>query len=143
MELGDTVYATATVVAISVLLLVPMNLVFGSDLWLVGTAVSVLIAALVTGLIFAGKLAEARRVSIALIAVLGAIVVLSLTFGILSLAAFRDISLTVNQAAARARFWHMIWAFQQISFYIVLLDAIAFVGIYVGSILRRFVRNPK
>ena len=100
MEFGDTVYSTATVVAISVLLFVPMDMVFGADLWLVGRAIAVLIAALVTGLIFAGKLAEAKIVSIAKILVLAAIVIMFLELGMLSvgngLAVFKDSYLEVN-----------------------------------------------
>ena len=60
MQFGDIVYATATVVVISVLLFVPMDMIFGSELWLVSRAVSVLIASFITGLILTGKLAEAN-----------------------------------------------------------------------------------
>ena len=89
MDFGDTVYATAAVVVISVLLFVPMDLVFGVELWFVGRAVSVFIAALVVGLVFARKLADRRTVSIAKIILLGAIVIMFLTFGILNAATFR------------------------------------------------------
>jgi len=60
VQFGDIVYATATVVVISVLLFVPMDMIFGSELWLVSRAVSVLIASFITGLILTGKLAEAN-----------------------------------------------------------------------------------
>jgi hypothetical protein len=140
VEFSDTVYAMATVVTISLLLFVPMDMVFGLDLWLVGRAISVLIAAFITGLIFARPLAEARVISIAKILVLGAVVLIFLTFGTLSLATFKDVSSEANPVDTWTNLqWAdlMTYAFKQIFFYIVLMDALAFVWIYIGSLLRK------
>ena len=140
MDFGDTVYATATVVVISVLLFVPMDLVFGLELWFVGRAVSVFIAGLIAGLIYAGKLADARLVSIAKVIVLGAIVIMFLTFGILSVATFHDVSSEANPVDTWTTLqWAslMTYAFRQIFFYVVLLDSVAFIGLYAGSMLRK------
>ena len=140
MDFGDTVYATATVVVISVLLFVPMDLVFGLELWFVGRAVSVFIAALIAGLIYAGKLADARIVSIAKVIVLGAIVIMFLTFGILSIATVHDFSSEANPVDTWTTLqWAslMTYTFRQIFFYVVLLDSVAFMGLYAGSMLRK------
>jgi MFS family permease len=138
VDFGDTVYATAAVVVISMLLFVPMDLVFGLELWLVGRGVSVFIAALVVGLVFAGKLADKRIVSIAKIIVLGAVVVMFLTFGILNAATFHDVSSEANPVDTWTTLqWAslMTYAFRQVFFHVVLLDSVAFVGLYVGSML--------
>jgi hypothetical protein len=140
VDFGDTVYATATVVVISVLLFVPMDLVFGLELWFVGRAVSVFIAALIAGLIYAGKLADARIVSIAKVIVLGAIVIMFLTFGILSIATVHDFSSEANPVDTWTTLqWAslMTYTFRQIFFYVVLLDSVAFMGLYAGSMLRK------
>jgi len=151
LEFDDTVYATTTVVVISVLLFVPMDIIFGLDLWLVGRAISVLIAALITGFIFAGKLAGARTVSIAKILVLAAIVIMFIELGVLSmgngLAAFKDSYLEANPGTtwtnAQWANLMMIYAFRQIFFYVVLMDAIGFIGIYAGSMLRKPPKSKK
>ena len=145
MDFGDTVYATATVLAISVLLFVPMDMAFGVNLWLVGRIISVVIAALITGLIFAGKLAESKIVSIAKIMVLAAMVIMFLEIGLHtvdnSIAAFKDSYLAANPAATLTNAqWEVLMnfnMFQKIFLYVVMMDAIGFVGIYVGSMLKK------
>jgi len=145
VEFGDTVYALATVTTISVLLFVPMDMVFGLDLWIAGRLIAVLIAAFITGLIFAGKLAKQRIVSIAKIMVLAAVLIMFVQLGVMiagnGLAAFKDMYLEANPGTT----WtNLEWAnlmdmfvFQQIFFYIVLMNAVGFVGIYIGSMVRK------
>jgi uncharacterized SAM-binding protein YcdF (DUF218 family) len=145
VEFGDTVYATATVVAISILLIVPMDMVFGLELWLVGRVIAVLIAGLITGLIFAGKLAEARVVSIAKIMVLAAIVIMFIVVGMMgaenAFAAFKDSYLEANPEATWTSLqWAQLMnfhAYQNVFRYIVIMDAIGFIGVYIGSMLRK------
>ena len=145
MDFGDTVYATATVSAISVLLFVPMDMVFGTDLYLVGRFLSVLIAALITGVIFAGKLADAKVLSIAKVLVLATVVIMFVEIGILSaangMAAFKDSYLEANPGASMTNIqWANlmdIYVFQQVFFFIVLMNAIGFVAVYLGSLLRK------
>ena len=144
MDFGDTVYATATVSTISVLLFVPLDIVFGMDLYLVGRLLSVLIAALITGVIFAGKLADAKILSIAKIMVLAAVVIIFVEIGQLgatdSIAAFKDSYLEANPGALMTNIqWATLmemYAFQQTLLYVVLFNAIGFVGVYLGSMLK-------
>jgi hypothetical protein len=145
MDFGDTVYATATVMTISALLFVPMDMVFGVDIGLVGRVIAVLIAALITGLIFAGKLAESKMVSIAKIMVLAAVLIMFLEIGVMSisnsLAAFKDSYLAANPGTTWTNAqWATLMNFhiyQTIFFYVVFMNAIGFVGVYVGSMLRK------
>lgn len=149
MEFGDTVYALATVSTISILLFVPMDMVFGLDLWIAGRLIAVLIAALITGLIFARKLAEERIVSIAKIMVLAAVLIMFLELGLLiagdGLAAFKDIYLEANPGTTWTNIqWATlmdIYAVQQISLYIVIMNAIGFIGVYIGSMLRKTAKS--
>jgi hypothetical protein len=149
LEFGDIVMAVATSIVIISLLVVPLDMVLfpllGFDLLIVSRSVSVLIAGLIVGYIFAGKMAEARITSIGKILVLGSVIMI---FVVLNLTTFGDWTVATKEAYQEANpgttlstaEWVTVEnmaAFQVIFFNLVVLLVFGFIGLYVGSILRK------
>jgi len=132
MEFGDTVYAAATVTVIWFLLVAPMDMALGLGLLTVGHLISSLIAAFITGLIFAGKLAEARLVSIAKIWVLAAVVIIFVDLGFFSVLNVFTGSTDLQSVSSMT-----VLTYQRIFRDVVLDGAVGFAGVYVGSLLRK------
>jgi hypothetical protein len=156
LKFGDVVTAVASLAVIMVLVSFPLEMVLvpalGSD-WgpYVNLVVSVLLSALIGGYIFAGKIWEARMEAVTKITVLAATLMI---FYIISFPALAHWNLTVEEAYEAANpgttlsttEWLTVesMALSQTMFiYIVMVLVLGFIGLYVGSMLRRPVKNGK
>ena len=150
MRFGDVVTAVATLTIIHILLetvllavIIPVNSLWGPD---VAMIVSLLVSSLVVGYLFAGKIyEESRRGAIIRIALLSTVV---LMFAILGLLANPYVGTTITEELERmystGEWTTTNWlAYSQmiitllVSMYVVLALVLDFVGLYVGSMLRK------
>jgi len=150
LKFSDIVICVASMAVILVLLIAPLGMVFVSAWglesgYMVSLAVAVFISALISGYIFAGKVWEARRESIAKITVLWAVLVM-LMVGLGS-ATIADLGPMIKEGyqgqygttlstSEWVYFESMHYdAFMFMTVGMVLL--LGFIGLYVGSMLRK------
>jgi len=150
LKFGDVVTAVASLAVILVLVGFPIEMVLvpalGTD-WAtyVSGAVSIFLSALIGGYIFAGKIWEARMEAIAKITVLSAALMI---FYVISLPALADWNPAVKEAYLEANPGTTLstseWlnveslAILQVMFIdVVMVLVFVFIGLYVGSMLRR------
>jgi len=156
LKFGDVVTCVASIGVIFALIAFPLDLVFFSVLGLggysVGLFVSMFLCALIAGYIFAGKLWEARREAITKVSVLWA--GLNLLIGLIVPAGLADWGqkakeeyLTMNPGATLSAAewvnWEMI--VQDLTMFLTVVTALVlgFIGLYVGSMLRKPVKSQK
>ena len=155
MKFGDIVMCVASIAVINALIGFPLELMFvlaglgfekGVD---IGVFVAMFLSTLIGGYIFSGKIWEARREAITKITVLwAALVSLILTiipaglahWGLVSEESFREIfpgtSWTTLSNAERMSFEMMDNA-GFLFFVVAIALVLSFIGLYVGSMLRR------
>jgi len=150
LKFGDVVTAVASLAVILVLVGFPIDLVLRPALdpvWggHVSGAVSILLTALIGGYVFAGKIWEARMEAIAKITVLSAALMI---FYVISSPALADWNPAVKEAYLEANpgttlstsEWLSVesMALLQVMFInVVMVLVLGFIGLYVGSMLRR------
>ncbi len=154
MRIGDIVICVASIAVIFALIAVPLELLFVSVLGLepgydVGVFVAIFLSALVSGYIFAGKLWEARRESIAKITVVWTALVIVIAANIP--AAVEDWGpkvkaeyLAANPGATLSTsewvYWEMMYVDIFIFITIALTLVLSLIGLYVGSMLKKPVK---
>ena len=156
MKFGDVVIAVASIAVIFALLAFPLDMVFVSVLGLggyfVGLFVSMFLCALITGYVFAGKLWEARREAVTKVAVLWA--ALNVLIGLIVPAGLADWGqkakeeyLTMNPGATLSAAewvnWEMIVQDLAMFLTVVMAFVLGFIGLYVGSMLRKPAKSQK
>jgi len=151
LRFSDVVVCVASLVVIMVLIGVPIEIVLAPALgpyWgsYVISAVNVLLSALIGGYVFAGKIwEEARLKTIAKISVLAAVL---MVFYVISFPAFPHWGLAVRDAYEAANpgvelsnsEWFTVEStvLAQIMFIdVVMVLVLGFIGLYIGSMLRR------
>jgi len=154
LKFGDLVMCVASISVISALIGFPLDLVFvsaglglkmGQD---VGVFVSFFLSALISGYIFAGKIWEARRETITKITVLwAALVSLILTmipaglahWGLMAEEEFRLMfpGATEPSTAAEWVSYEMMYNASFMFLVVAIVLVLGFIGLYVGSMLRR------
>jgi len=161
LKFGDVVTCVASIAVIFALIFAPLDLVLFSALgisgmtnwgYTVSSIVSVFLSALISGYIFAGKIWEARREAITKIAVLWAALVM--LFAIIVPAAVADWGpmakeeyLAENPGATLSTSEWVTWEYMSLDMFTFLMVGMAlvlgFVGLYVGSMLRRPAKSGK
>jgi len=155
LKFGDVVTCVASIAVISALIIVPLDLVFVSALGLspgydIGVFVSFFLSALIGGYIFAGKLSEARRESITKITVLWAALVMLVVMNFPALAHWGQMATEEYQgqygttlSTSEWLSWEMMY--QDVFMFIVVVIALVegFIGLYIGSMLRKPVKSQK
>lgn len=150
MRFGDIVICAASLAVISALISGPVELLFIAALgfetgFVVGMIVSLFIAPLITGYIFAGKLREDRRETIAKIAVLSAAFNMLIVLGTSLLPHWGPLAKEEYEAAypgttLSTQGW-LSWEMLEVSLGMLMLVGLAlvlgFIGLYAGSMLRR------
>ena len=140
MEFGDTVYAAALVLLCYVVLFVPLNLFLDFPVVLMPASIIVafLLAGLITGCVFAGKLADHRAVSIGktLLIVSIFVVFFILTSNFIDWTAYKEIYSTTWTAAQWSREM-VVMLYMTMALYEATGLSIMFIGLYAGSILRK------
>ena len=150
MEFGDVVACVATLAVIFALISFPLELVLIPALdvdWgpIVSSAISMLLAALIGGYIFAGKIWEARMEAVAKITVLSAVLVI---FFVLNLPGLANWNTVVHEAYPEpypggletSTEWYVVESMalgQQVFINVVMVLLLGFAGLYVGSMLRQ------
>jgi len=152
LKFGDVVMAVATVAVILVLIsfLLDMALVAAIGYYWginVGAIISIFLATLITGYIFATQIWEARRKAIAQITVLAAALMM---FTVMTEAAalgndwttwVHEAYLDANPGAfPSASDWYAIGSIYlgyQVVLNVVIVLVLAFIGLYIGSMLKR------
>jgi len=150
LKFGDVVTAVATLTIVHILLeamllaaIIPVNSLWGPD---VAMIVSLLAASLVVGYLFAGKIyEESRRGAIVRIAVLSTTVLMFAIFGLLANPyTYTSIREGLENMYATGGWTTTDWlAYSQmlilllVSMYVVLALVLDFVGLYIGSMLRK------
>lgn len=128
MKFGDVVTAVASLAVISVLISFPMGMVLFSasdSSWAIGvTGGSTLLSALIVGYIFAGRIWEEDRME-----AIAKITVLSAALPIFFVAMQYGTYIAPWQYAA----YFNLWVFSNM----VIVLVLGFIGLYVGSMLRR------
>jgi len=157
LKFSDVVTCVATLAVILVLVEVPIAMVLVPALGFdsgptVSGAVSILISALIGGYIFAGKIwEEARMTTIAKITVLAAALMI---FYVMSFPALADWAPTVKEAYQEAHPRETLstseWLAveQMVLVQVMLINMVmvlvfGFIGLYVGSMLRRPAKSGK
>ena len=155
LKFGDIVTCVASIAVIFALIIGPLDMVLFLALgisrmnnwgYLVSMIVSLLLSALISGYIFAGKLWEARRESITKITALWAALVM--LFAIIVPATWADwgpIAKEEYQAAypgatlstSEWLTWEMMYLDVFMFFIVVLALVLGFIGLYIGSMLRK------
>jgi len=161
LKFGDVVTCVASIAVIDALIAVPLEMVFvsvglGFELGQnIGAFVAFFLSALISGYIFAGKIWEARRETItkitvlwaALVSLIATIVPAGVThWGLVSEEKFREkfpgINWTTLSNAER-----MSWEMMNNAGFLFLIVGMAlvlgFIGLYVGSTLRKPAKNQK
>jgi len=155
LKFSDVVIAVATIVVIFALIAAPLELVFVSALGLEGQILAVFVSfflsALINGYIFAEKLREARREAITKITVLWT--ALEYLLGFTVLAAVADWGPEVKETyqgqygvtLSTEEWVHWEMMYQDINVFLVVGMALVlgFIGLYVGSMLRRPAKSQK
>jgi len=150
LKFGDVVMAVASIAVVFALIFAPLDIVFVSALGLeLGYGVSMIVtfflSALIGGYIFAGKIWEARREAITKIAVLWA--ALNNVVGLIVPASIAHWGLWIEEAykgeygaTLSTKEWvDLEMMYQDIAVFAAVGMALVlgFVGLYVGSMLRR------
>jgi len=150
LKFGDLVMSVASIAVILALIAAPLDIVLVSALGLELThnvsLVYFLLAPLISGYIFAGKLQEDRREAITKIAVFwGALVWLvvlivpgaSANWGLMA----KEEYLTMNPGATLSTSEWVAWEMIYLDVYGFIVVAVAlvlgFIGLYIGSMLRK------
>ena len=152
MKFGDVVMAVATGTVIMVLIsfllhmvLVPtMGYYWGLN---VGSIISIFLATLITGYIFAGKIWEARVKAIAKITTLAAaLMMFTVVMEVAALGNYwttwvHDTYLDANPGVVPSTSdWYAIGSMylgSQVVLNVVIVLVLAFIGLYIGSMLKR------
>ncbi|MDH5375303.1 MAG: hypothetical protein OEW95_05755 [Candidatus Bathyarchaeota archaeon] len=150
MKFGDLVMSVASIAVIFALITFPLDVVFVSALGLggyeVGVFVSFFLSALIGGYIFARKIWEARRENITKITVLWAALVMLLAiivpgglahWGLASEEEFKASYPDTTLSTAEWTNWEMMYLDSFMFLIVVISLVLGFVGLYVGSMLRR------
>jgi hypothetical protein len=155
MKFGDVVMAVATWAVIMILITFLLDIVLvqavGYYLGLnIGSIISVFLAALITGYIFAGKIWEARMKAIAKITILAAsLMMFAVVMEVAALGTFwkewvHDAYIDANPDALvhlPSKFdWFAIGSIYlgvQVVVNVVIVLVLAFIGLYVGSMFKR------
>jgi len=161
LKFGDVVIAVALMAVIFALIATPLELVFFSALGISGMTnwgydvsliISFFLSALISGYIFAGKLWKARRESITKITVLWAALVMLLAVVVpASLADWgpkaKEEYLAANPGATLSTSEWVVWEMMTLDMFMFLVVGMAlvlgFIGLYVGSMLRKPVKGSK
>lgn len=159
MRFGDMVMSVALMAVIFALIAFPLEMVFLSALgisdmsnwgYMVSLIISLFLSALINGYIFAGKIWEARRTAITKITVLWAALVM--LFAIIVPGGIADWGLSVKEevlaadpgATLSTSEW-VTWEYMYIDMFAFLLVVmglvLGFIGLYVGSMLRKPVKS--
>ena len=154
MRFGDVVMAVASLVVIDILFVVPLDMVLVLALGFywgtnVSGVVSILLAALVVGYIFAGKIWEARREAISKITVLTAALVMLFVMHFPALAGwspsveeeFREMLGTATLSTFEWLGVEMMVLSLNMFVNVVGTLVLGFIGLYVGSMFRRPVKS--
>jgi hypothetical protein len=158
LKFGDVVTAVASLVVIMVLLMAPLYMVLAPTLgiYLGGTvtgAVSTFLSALIVGYIFAGKILEARRETIAKITVLSAALVMVSVVSLV--AALPDFGPNLKEMYQEMYPESVNWSLSEwltaetMMIYLeMVLNAVTvlvfgFIGLYAGSMLRKPAKSQK
>lgn len=161
MKFGDVVVCVVSIAVIFALIAFPLETVLFSALgisgmnnwgYIISLIVSLFLSALISGYIFAGKLWEARREAITKITVLWAALVM--LFAIIVPAAIADWGLSVkeeylaaNPGATLSTAEWVTWEMMYLDMFTFLMVGMAlvlgFIGLYVGSTLRRPAKSQK
>ncbi|HER54362.1 MAG TPA: hypothetical protein ENO13_00475 [Candidatus Bathyarchaeota archaeon] len=144
MDFEDVVYAASLVLLCYVVLFVPLNtfLAFNVGVMSGSNIAAFLLAGLITGVTFAGKLSDRRTVSIGkiLLIVSTFVVFFILTSNVVDWTAYRETYATTWSAGEWA-YEMVLMLYKTIALYEVLALSIMFIGIYTGSILRALKRQ--
>jgi hypothetical protein len=161
LKFGDIVISVASMAVIFALIAFPLELVFLSALgissmtnwgYIVNLIISLFLSALISGYVFAGKIWEARRETITRITVLWAALVM--LFGLIVPGSVADWGLSVkeeylaaNPGATLSTFEWVTWEYMYLDMFSLLMVGMAlvlgFIGLYVGSMLRRPAKRRK
>jgi uncharacterized membrane protein YjjB (DUF3815 family) len=151
LKFGDVVMAVATGVVIMVLLAFLLDLVLVQAMGYywglnVGAIISVFVGALISGYVFAGQIWEARMKAIAQITVLAAVFMMFTV--VAEVAALGDWTQMVHEAYLDANpgahpstsDWYAVESMvlgSQVALNVVIVLVLGFIGLYVGSMLKR------
>jgi len=158
LRFGDVVTCVASLAVIMVLIHFPLLMVLVPALGFywglnVSAIISVFLSALIGGYIFAGKIwEEARMEAIAKITVLAAVLMMFAV--VMESAALADWAPAVKEAYQEANptatlstfEWYAVesmWLSTQVVLNVVIVLALGFIGLYVGSMLRKPVKSQK
>jgi len=161
LKFGDVVTCVASIAVIFALIAFPLEMVLFSALgisgmsnwgYMVSLIVSLLLSALISGYIFAGKIWEARREAITKITVLWAALVM--LFAIIVPASIADWGLSVKEEYLAANpgttlstsewvTWEMMFLDFFTFFMVGMALVLSLIGLYVGSMLRRPAKKGK
>jgi len=158
LKFGDLVTCVASIAVIFALIAGPLDMVLVSALGIsrmnnwgydVSIIVSFLLSALISGYIFAGKLWEARREAITKITVLWAALVMLFAGNFPALADWGPMAkeeyLAANPGATLSTSEWVTWEMMFLDLFVFLVVVMAlvlgFIGLYVGSMLRRPVKS--
>jgi len=161
LKFGDVVMSVASIAVIFALIAFPLEMVWFSALgisgmtnwgYIVSLIVSLFLSALISGYIFAGKIWEARRESITKITALWA--ALMMLFAIIVPASIADWGLSVKEeylaenpgatlSTSEWVTWEMMFLDMFTFLMVVMALVLGFIGLYVGSMLRRPVKSGK
>jgi len=156
LKFGDVVMAVASIAVVFALIFAPLDLVFVSALGLelgydVSNIVALFLSALIGGYIFAGKIWEARREAITKIAVLwGALMEV---FALIVPASLAHWGLWIVEAY-KGEYGATLSTYEWVKWEMMLQDIVVFmavgmalvfgfVGLYIGSMLRRPAKKGK
>jgi hypothetical protein len=145
LKFGDIVTAVASIAVLMVLFSYPLGLVLDPQTWWgqwANSAISILLSAMIVGYIFAGKIWEEARIrAILRIVILGA--VLFIFYMTIRLSSADFISWVMEayphpeySAADWYRLDGMVLGYN-LFLNVVFLLAVGFIGLYVGSMLRK------
>ena len=150
LRFGDVITAVATLTIIHILLetvlfaaIIPVNSLWGPDIAMI---VSLLVASLVVGYLFAGKIyEESRRGAIVRIAVLSTVVLMLVILASMSnpyvgptiTEELERMYPTSGWTTADWLAYSQMFILLLVSMYVVLALVLDFIGLYVGSMLRK------
>jgi len=161
LKFGDVVISVATIAVIFALIAFPLEAVLSSAVgisgmnswgYIVSLMVSLLLSALVSGYIFAGKIWAARREAITKTTVLWAALVM--LFGLIVPGSVADWGLSVKEEYLAANPGADLSTFEWVTLEYMYLDmfsflmvglalVLGFIGLYIGSMLRRPAKSRK
>jgi len=155
LKFSDVVTCVASIAVISALIHAPLDMVFVSALgltlgYIVSDFVLFFLSTLIIGYIFAGKIWEARREAITKITVLWtALVILVLRsipaqahWGLMAEQAYQGQYGTTLSTIEWVH-WEIMYLDIFVFLFVVAALVLSFIGLYVGSMLRRPVKSQK